>query len=230
MEQAMIAPFRKHLLFGLLCALSQPAAGQPGPKYPVSPKPLEVAAEIALARSAAPPEVSDSAEVVAIRDGEVRVIHRGSSGAACMVARDLHEGSLYPICFNPEGARTVMHREVLQGRLRSMGIAEDSIDRGVEAGYRDGTLKLPEAFAIAYMMSPRQVLFSTPKAEGRRVGAWHPHVMIYTPNSSASDLGLARAGQAAGVFQVGVPGTHHTEFIIIVSRWSDGTPGPAGKG
>jgi hypothetical protein len=188
--------------------------------------PLSDSTEISLARSAAPPELADSAQVLAVHAGRVRVLHPGTSGSVCVVIRDFHPGSVYPICFNPEAARTSLQRELLQNRLRTLGVPEDSINRAVESATADGTLPAPRGFAVAYMMSPRQVLFSSPDADGVRVGAWHPHIMIYSPHTTRADIGLARPGPAAGVFSVGIPGTHHTEIIVKVPRWSDGTMGP----
>src|SRR5690242_188391 len=155
------------------------AAAQSVPNaYPVKPVPLPDSAEIALAASAAPSEVSALATVYAVRNGEVLTLRRGSNGAACMVARDSHAGSLYPICYNAEGAKTALQRELLQVRLRTLGVAEDSIDRAVESAYKRGELAIPKDVALAYMMSPQQVLFSQAGKDGRRVGAWHPHLMM----------------------------------------------------
>jgi hypothetical protein len=194
------------------------------PRYPVRPVPLPDAEELALALSAAPPELADSATVYVVHAGQVRTLRAGTSGAACMVARDQHEGSRYPICFNPEAARTTMQREIMEVRLRTLGVTEDSITRAVEAAYASGTLRQPQHFALAYMMSPRQVLYSSPAADGRRVGAWHPHIMIYTPADNGQDLGFARAGGMAGVFQVPAARSPRGEFVVVVPRWSDGTP------
>jgi hypothetical protein len=222
------------LLFAVACAqaanVSSLALAQtPASRYPVAPAAFADADEIALARSAAPRELSDSADIFTARAGAIIRIHRGSTGAACMVARDLHEGSVYPMCFNPEAARTVMQRELLQLRWRSLGVKEDSIDKEVDAAYADGRLKSPERFALAYMMSPRQVLFSSAAATGVRIGAWSPHLMIYLPRQAGRDVGLASPGAAANVFQFTRPGTLHSEFVVKVSHWSDGTPGPSGK-
>src|SRR5262245_40757226 len=75
-------------------------AAQSTSGYPVRPKPLPDEEEIALARSAAPPEISDRADVYVLRaEGAVK-LRTGTNGAACIVTRDLHEGSLYPICFD----------------------------------------------------------------------------------------------------------------------------------
>jgi hypothetical protein len=202
------------------------AAAQSVPNgYPVKPVPLADSAEIALAVSAAPAEVSSRAAVYAVRAGEVMTLRRGSNGAACMVARDLHAGSLYPICFNAEGARTVLRRELLEVRLRSLGAAEDSVARAVSAAYARGELEAPRAMAIAYMMSPLQVLFSAAGPEGRRVGAWHPHLMFYVPGATPAMFALEENG-AGEPIAFSSPGTAQAEMIVKVPKWADGTPAP----
>lgn len=199
------------------------AVGQAPPSgYPVKPVPLPDAEEIALAVSAAPAELSDKATVYAVRDGTVLTIRAGTNGASCMVARDLHGGSLYPICYNAEGTRTMLQRELLEVRLRSLGVAEDSIDKAVTAAYKSGQLETPKDVALAYMLSPKQVLFSSPKAEGRRVGAWQPHLMLYVPNATPEKFGLT--GESGEPIQVGNAGTPRAEVIIKVQKWADGTP------
>ena len=206
-----------------LASFAAIAGAQPSPNgYPVKPVPLADSAEIALAVSAAPAELSSQATVYAVRDGQVLTLRRGSNGSACMVARDLHGGSLYPICYNPEGARTVLARELLEVRLRSLGAPEDSVQRAVAAGYASGQLDAPKALAMAYMMSPRQVLFSNARAEGRRVGAWHPHLMFYLPGATPSTFGLS--SENAEPIAVSESGTPRAEVVVKLQKWSDGTP------
>ena len=216
---------RSMLAAPLLVMAALPLAAQSPPNgYPVRPVPLADSTEIALALSAAPTDVSSRATVYTVRDGRVVTLRRGSSGNACMVGRDLHGGSLYPICFNPEGARTVLLRELLQVRLRSLGMSEDSITRAVTAAYARGELETPRTLALAYMMSPRQVLFSTAGSEGRRVGAWHPHLMLYVPNATPAMFGMT--SEDGEPIAVGSPGTPQAEVIVKVPKWADGTPAP----
>jgi len=200
------------------------AAAQTVPNgYPVKPVPLADSAEVSLAVSAAPREVSAQATVYAVRDGRLVTLRRGTNGAACMVARDLHAGSLYPICFNAEGARTVLPREVMEVRLRSLGASEDSVKHAVAAAYARGALQPPRAMAIAYMMSPHQVLFSAPGPEGRRVGAWHPHLMFYIPGATPGMFALEEDG-AGEPIAFSSPGTPQAEVIVKVPKWADGSP------
>jgi hypothetical protein len=190
--------------------------------YPVKPVPLADSVEIALALTAAPDELSKAAAVYAVKDGTVLTLRPGTNGSSCMVARDFHAGSLYPICFNPEGTRTVLKRELMQVQMRSLGVPEDSIDKAVAAAYTRGELEVPNAMALAYMMSPKQVLFSTAAKDGRRVGAWHPHLMFYVPGATPAQFGLA--GNSSGPISVSASGTPQAELIVKLPQWSDGTP------
>jgi hypothetical protein len=198
-------------------------AQSPPDGYPVRPVPLPDAAEIALAVSAAPAELSGNATVYAVREGKVLTLRAGTNGSACMVARDSHAGSAYPICYNAEGARTVLKRELMEVRLRTLGVAEDSVVRAVDNAYKRGELETPKDVALAYMMSPQQILFSSPGKDGRRVGAWHPHLMMYFPGVTAAKFGLSENGTGEPI-QVGSPGTPRAEVIVKVPKWADGTP------
>jgi hypothetical protein len=75
---------------------------EPGPR-----KLLPRAEEIALARSAAPASVSDSATIYLLTDSGYAVGVKGTSGAACYVSRDWI-ASIEPHCFDPEGAETIL--------------------------------------------------------------------------------------------------------------------------
>jgi len=188
--------------------------------YPVIPRSLPDSEEIALARSAAPVEISAAASVYTVRGGKAVQLRAGTNGCSCMVARDLHEGSLYPICFDVEGTKSVLPRELMEVSLRSAGRSEGQVIRAVDSAYQTGALRVPATLAVAYMMSSRQVLFSSPLAEGRRVGAWHPHVMLYVPNATPEQLGLLPESQVSQI-AVGAGGTRRAEIIIRVPEWAD---------
>ena len=203
----------------LLCSASIAAAQT---AYPSRPQPLPDSAEIALAVTAAPPEISAGADVYTFRNGQPVKIRAGSTGVACMVARDYHPGSSYPICYDAEGVRTRMQRELMEVGLRIAGVPEDEIARRVAAAYDSGQLKRPARMTVAYMMSPRQVIFSSAKADGRRVGAWWPHLMITSPDLSAGGLGIP-AGKSVPGFSVDAIDGHHNELVVQLPNWSDGT-------
>jgi hypothetical protein len=167
--------------------------------YPERPRPLPEAEEIALAMSAAPAEISAKATVYALRATGPARAREGTNGCTCMVSRDLHKGSLYPICYDQEATRTAFPRELMELRLRFEGKNEA---------------------AVVYMMSSRQVLFSSPLPEGRRVGAWHPHLMIAMPNATEKQLGFGEDG-SAGDLQLDHGGEAEAQLIVPVTSWAD---------
>jgi hypothetical protein len=198
-------------------------ARQAKPGYPVPPKPLPEAEEIVLAASAAPAEISDHADIYVLRGTEFVKARTGTNGCACLLSRDLHDGSRYPICYDQEGTRTTMRREMLEASLRAKGLSEAEVQRKVTAAYASGELRWPAKASMAYMMSPQQVLFSSPEADGVRVGAWSPHVMLMLPNVEPDQLGLA-AQSNVSVIQIHKQGSGHSELIVKVPTWSDGKP------
>ena len=119
-----------------------PAALAAQSKYPTPPRSLGEAAEIALALTAAPAEVSANADVYVLRGTDFVKARAGTNGCACVVGRDSHDGSRYPICFDREGAHTMLFRELMEGSLRAKGKSVEPDDfvmaaclRLKEAGY-----------------------------------------------------------------------------------------------
>jgi hypothetical protein len=205
--------------FALLLVLSAAASAQ---NYPSRPTPLPEAEEIALAMSAAPAEVSSRADIYVLRGTKFVKAKAGTNGCACMVGRDSHAGSAYPICYDQEGARTTLWREIMQSSLRAKGATEAEIEKAVAAAYASGELKRPTRPALAYMLSPQQVLFSSPNAQGRRVGAWWPHLMLLMPGTvTPAHLGLADSS-SVDFIQIHGEGEHHSELIVKVPKWSTG--------
>lgn len=196
--------------------------GDPGPR-----EVLDRAYEIALARSAAPPAISAEATVLVLeRDGYV-VADEGASDVTCYVSRDWAE-SLEPLCFDAEGSRTILPIYLRRAELRARGRSLAEIEADVADGLRTGRFRLPQRPAIGYMMSSEQVLFAP---DGRNVGAWNPHVMIYYPYLEGSDLGLADSpslpvvmsdeGQATSAVIVVVP-----DFVDVDRPGETAASGP----
>lgn len=163
--------------------------------------------EIRFARSAAPAEVSAGARILVLREGRYVEAVRGSSDVTCYVSRSQAE-SFEPECFDAEASTTILpiHRFEVEQRLAGRARAE--IDAAVEAKIRSGEFRLPRRPAMVYMMSAAQVLY-TP--DGRRVGAWRPHLMIYFPNMGPKDIGLPASTALISFQGEGTP----TSAIVI---------------
>ena len=168
--------------------------------------------EIALARSAAPPAVSDSATIYVLGAAGYEIAVRGSNGNSCYVDRSRVE-AIAPQCFNAEGAATIMevemHRTALLHQERSVAEA----DREIADGLASGRFHLPRRPALCYMMSAAQNLFDD---NGKPVGHWHPHLMWYVPYITAAELGLGKSGSDGTTALVQWEGSPLANLIIVV--------------
>ncbi|MGH7676441.1 MAG: hypothetical protein ACREMV_14315, partial [Gemmatimonadales bacterium] len=181
--------------------------------------------EIALARSAAPAAVADSATVFVLTARGYEAAVRGTNGAACYVSRDWLE-SLEPHCFDAEGAATVMALAMRRIELLHQGRTPADADREIADSLAAGRFRLPRRPAMSYMLSAAQVLYND---EGRRVGAWQPHLMIYYPYLTAADVGLPVGGGPPGLMVVD-PGRPTANIMIVVREFVQPRfPEPAGR-
>ena len=189
----------------LLVSMQAASVRAQSPKYPpFSEYMMTSDAEIALARSAAPENVSAHATVKVLTAAGYKVAAQGDNGFVCIVMRgwgaptftpapfrDLvyYSKLRAPICFNPVASRTVLPLQELRARLGMEGKAPDQIAEGVQAAYAKGELPKMETAAFAYMFSADQDL-------GPGVGPWHPHMMLYIPYYENSMLGGNQVGGA----------------------------------
>jgi hypothetical protein len=181
---------------------------------------LPRAQEIALARSAAPADVSGASTVLVFEKGRGYVVaEEGTNGVTCYVSRSQPQ-SLEPHCFDPEGSRTILQIDLREAELRERGMAEGEIDREIAGAIASGELELPERPAMSYMLSSAQVLYND---DGERVGAWKPHLMIYWPYLEPADLGLGETPSPTAGMVVD-PGTPRANLLVVVPQFVDPAP------
>jgi len=167
-------------------------------KYPpLSDYMMNRAAEISLAKSAAPASISDRATIEVLSATGYQLAHTGDNGFTCLVMRgwaaptftpakgrdlvyDTHLRA--PICFDPIASRTVLPYYELRSRLGMERKTPDEITREVEAAYTNGTLPKRDAVSFAYM-------FSADQDVGGGYGHWHPHMMVFCPYYTNPMLG-----------------------------------------
>jgi hypothetical protein len=127
----------KFALFSLLISFDAVGVGAQEAKYPpFSEYLMPQAAEIALAKSAAPDNISSRATIKVLTPSGFQVTHEGDNGFVCMVmrgsaaptftptqVRDLvYDAKLRaPICFNPQASETVMPYYELRNKLAMVG-------------------------------------------------------------------------------------------------------------
>jgi hypothetical protein len=206
----------------LLGVASVPAAGQPAAS--VLPDLLPRAREVALARSAAPPEVSADATVLVLERGGFVVADQGSNGVTCLVDRS-QPRALEPHCYDREASVTILPIRVREAELREQGWTKAEVAADIDAGIRAGRFRLPARAAMTYMMSSAQVLYDE---GGAHVGAWKPHLMIYMPFLKAADLGLSGAPSTRAAMVVD-EGTALASILVIVAAFVDPEEPAAGR-
>ena len=190
----------------LLAGVASPSAQAQAPpqlhiekKYPAMTEfMMPRDAEIALARSAGPDNVSSRATIKVLTDSGFKVAVEGDNGSACMVLRGwgaptynpehfrdfIYVGDLRaPICFDPASTRTMMPYYELRHKLGLEGKTADEIARGVEAAYARGELPKVEP-SIGYMLSRNMYL-------GPHLGHGfvYPHIMLFLPYYTNAMLG-----------------------------------------
>jgi hypothetical protein len=185
-------------------------------------------AEIALARSAAPPSIAkDSAVLVLGRHGYETAVE-GTNGFVCMVSRTWTAGFDHPefwnpknrgpACYNPQAVRSVLPIELMRTKFALAGKSKEEIHESMKAAVGKKELPAVEPGALIYMMSKQGRLNDS-------AGHWHPHLMFYIPLGEAKTWGADEPGSPIFVAPRfnGAP-EPLTELIIVVSEWSDGTP------
>jgi hypothetical protein len=188
-------------------------------------------AEIALARSAAPPSISGDATVLVLGPGGYATAVDGRNGFVCFVDRswaspfddpDFWNPRLRgPTCMNAAAARSVLPLERRITDLALSRLSREEILARVKDAIAKKELSPPEIGSMSYMMSKEQYL-------GDKASHWHPHLMFYVPgdtNPSAWGANLPSSPVLGGGQDL--PGGGRmpwTIFFVPVSRWSDGTP------
>ncbi|KAA6462860.1 hypothetical protein DYQ86_05830 [Acidobacteria bacterium AB60] len=210
------------LLAGLFImpAGAQTTKQQPDKYPPIENYLMPQAPEIALAKSAAPANISGRATIKVLTTSGYKVVDQGDNGFVCMVLRGfsaptytpaqfrdlVYESSVRsPICFDPKAAKEVIPYYELRTTLAMQGKGPDEIARGVEAAYARGELPKREGVSFAYMWSADQNLIPG-------VGHWHPHVMVFAPYYDNSMVG----GNAFGAPLPQLSDDAGTPFAVVV--------------
>jgi hypothetical protein len=185
------------------------------------------AAEIALARSAAPESISGDAEVMVLGPHGYEIAVKGKNGFVCMVERSWTAGINDPvfwdptirgaICLNPPAARTVVPITLKKTELILAGRSKTQMSEAIEDAFDKKELPTLESGAMSYMMSKQAYL-------GAGAGHWHPHLMFFAAQTDAAIWGADLAGSPILTF--GYSQDRMTVFMIPVGKWSDGTADP----
>src|SRR6266446_6055452 len=129
--------------------------------------------EIALAKTAAPANISERATIKVLTRSGFEVAQQGDNGSVCMVMRGFSAPTYTPvqfrdlvydptvrapICFTAVAARTVMPYYELRTKLGLEGRNPNEIAERVAVAYARGELPKRDQVSFAYMWSARQNL------------------------------------------------------------------------
>ncbi len=190
-------------------------------------------AEIALARSAAPPSISKNATVLILTAHGYAVARNGTSSFVCMVDRSWSGPFDWPEYWNPRiraagcmnsvAARTIVPIAKLRARLVIEGKSPVEIANAVKTAFADGEIPAMASGGVSYMMSPRSYLTD---ARPHNMA----HVMFYFPISSDIPLGAGLAGSpimAGSLWYQSTPTVQGLPSILVAligaNAWSDGS-------
>lgn len=191
------------------------------------------AEEIALARSAAPSDVTRKATVLVLTPKGYTEAALGTNGFTCLVLRSFtatpgdknfwNPRVKGPACFNPPASHTVLPAMLAQVDWMLTGATAADLNARIKKAYAEKRFTVPAAGAMAYMLSPEQYLSDDDPHR------WMPHLMFYY------DRALTGATFGAGGYHAPIidastddPNAPVQVIFIPLRAWSDGTPAVRG--
>jgi hypothetical protein len=167
--------------------------------------------EIALALSAAPPHIARDASIYVIDAGGVVRAKEGTNSFACFVERDYNPRALYPVCYDPEGVRSLLPVAIRKTELLRQHKSRVEVEADIAEGFRSGRFRPPARISVAYMLS-KEGRFSTPG--GRIIGST-PHVRFYAPYVQSGDVGTLAEVETIGRLPTVVHGGSPDAYIVV---------------
>lgn len=234
--KACARPFA--LIVTMVCAATSVAAqANPYPSMaPIAAYQMERAAEIALARSAAPASISRDASVLVLGPRGYETATSGTNGFVCWVARSWMAAFDWPEfwnpkvraaeCMNPQAARSLVPIITLRSGMVVAGRTKADMLSAIKSAYATGRVPKLAPGAMDYMMSKSAYL--TDQGEHNS-----PHVMFFSTDIAAKDWGADAADvpvMAAPYWFFSPSDASQTKglppvlvFLMGVATWSDGT-------
>ncbi len=188
------------------------------------------AAEVALARSAAPDTISRHATVLVLGRHGYETAEVGTNGFVCVVERSWmspfdawqfwNPRMRGPICYNPPAARSVLPITIERTRL-ILNASQPATISSIRAALSRAKLPPLELGAMSYMLSKDGFLDDS-------AGHWVPHLMFYAPAADSAAWGADLAGSPVMLNpQFLAAPSRIAVFMVALRAWSDGSPAPA---
>ena len=213
----------------LLCAGAARAADYSA-MAPLDQYLMDRSAEIAMAKSAAPPSIADKATVLVLTRHGYDTAIKGSNGFVCAVERgwmsQYHFPQFWnphmrgPLCYNPAAVRAILPYTLKRTELVLAGRAKSELNAAIKDGIEKHALPPLEPGAITYMMSKQGYL----NDDARN---WVPHLMFYFPRGDGGNWGADLPGSPVMLNPQFQDSAEAISVIMVpVKHWSDGTSAP----
>ena len=187
------------------------------------------AAEIALARSAAPESIVRDAEVMVLERHGFETAVKGKNGFVCIVGRgwtSAPEADYWnpkvrvPLCVNAPAARSYLVHLTKETEWGLAGRTQAQMNEAITAAIKKKELPPMETGAMCYMMGKQGY-------GGDSAPHWPSHLMFFYTDTDPAIWGANLPGSP--VIAVADPMEHLTQFVIPVQKWSDGTESREGS-
>jgi hypothetical protein len=230
--------------FGLVAALiaSRPAAAQDvkqpyATMAPVEQYLMDREAEIALARSAAPDAISKDASVIVLTRQGYKTAVEGKNGWVCWVGRGWMAMFDHPEfwnpkvraadCLNPPAARSLLPYAYKRSELLLAGHSKQEVIAAIKAAIDKKELPALEPGTVSYMMSKSSYLTDSGNHNA-------PHIMFFDKPDAPWGANVTNAPvMSVNYWYLSVEAYPLLRsfppiavFLVMVDKWSDGTPGP----
>jgi len=181
------------------------------------------AAEIALARSAAPESISGDAEVLVLGRHGFETAVKGTNGFVCIVGRSWTSAAdadywdpkvRVPMCVNAAAARSYLLRIAKIAELALAGHTLAQVNEALAAAIAKKELPAMESGAMCYMMGKQGF-------GGDSAPHWPSHLMFFYTDADLASWGANLPGSP--VVGMSDPVEHLTQFVIPTQKWSNGT-------
>jgi len=181
------------------------------------------AAEIALARTAAPESISRDASVMVLGPHGFETAAKGTNGFVCIVGRGWTAAAdpdfwnpkvRVPMCVNAAAAHSYLVRVTKETEWGLAGRTQAQINEAIPVALAKKELPPMEPGAMCYMMGK-------PGYGGDTAPHWPSHLMFFYSDTDSAIWGANLPGSP--IIAIVDPVEHLTQFVIPVQRWADGT-------
>lgn len=162
-----------------------------------------------IAMLAAPPGVSDHADIFILGSKGYEMVKQGDNGFSCLIERET-PSTMEPVCYDAAGSKTKLKVTLFVEQQRASGVGEQEIGRSIEAGYKSGKFLPPAKAGIVYMLSEYNYVLNP---ENGQIIHFPGHLMFYAPYATEKTV-----GSGEGAPYIVHPGKPDALMIVVPAK------------